>query len=167
VNPHFCCTKFHIFVLMSLHLQGTLARSCQYKKNKWRSSGISNILFAELLRELFCIMGLRELLSLPHFASHSVSALRLCHGALRHFWRIKRVWNGDIKHFTHNLHTFHTHCASLRIVAPRCASRFVADGPPSGGLVQSSPQSGYAVTTSFSGTTSAWYDEDVIWFKKS
>lgn len=37
---------------------------------------------------------------------------------------------------------------------------FVADGPPSGGLVQSSPQSGYAVTTSFSGTTSAWYDED-------
>ncbi|CAK9013480.1 unnamed protein product [Durusdinium trenchii] len=38
---------------------------------------------------------------------------------------------------------------------------FVADGPPTGGLVQCSPQSGYAVATSFSGTTSGWYDEDV------
>ena len=39
--------------------------------------------------------------------------------------------------------------------------RFLADGPPSGGIVQSSPQAGYAVTNSFSGTTFAWYDEDV------
>ncbi|CAJ1396666.1 unnamed protein product, partial [Effrenium voratum] len=38
---------------------------------------------------------------------------------------------------------------------------FVADGPPSGGLVQSNPQSGYAVTTAFSGITSGWYDEEV------
>lgn len=38
--------------------------------------------------------------------------------------------------------------------------RFLADGPPSGGIVQCTPQSGFAVTTAFSGTTFAWYDED-------
>lgn len=41
------------------------------------------------------------------------------------------------------------------------SAAFLADGPPSGGIVQSSPQAGYAVTNSFSGTTFAWYDEDV------
>ena len=45
--------------------------------------------------------------------------------------------------------------------------RFLADGPPSGGIVQCSPQSGYAVTSSFSGTTFAWYDEDVSCPSKS
>ena len=46
-------------------------------------------------------------------------------------------------------------CALIAAIACN-VMRFVADGP-SGGLVQSSPQSGYAVTTSFSG-----YDEGVI-----
>lgn len=39
--------------------------------------------------------------------------------------------------------------------------RFLADGPPTGGIVQITPQAGYAVTSSFSGTSFAWYDEDV------
>ncbi|CAK9031325.1 Galactosylceramidase [Durusdinium trenchii] len=38
---------------------------------------------------------------------------------------------------------------------------FLADGPPSGGLVTVSPVAGYAVTDAFSGTTFAWYDEQV------
>ncbi|CAK9051044.1 unnamed protein product [Durusdinium trenchii] len=38
---------------------------------------------------------------------------------------------------------------------------FLADGPPSGGLVQISPPHGIALTTSFSGKTTGWYDEDV------
>ena len=44
-----------------------------------------------------------------------------------------------------------------------CGCRFVADGPPTGGAVQTLPEAGYAVTTDFSATTSGWFDESVPW----
>lgn len=37
---------------------------------------------------------------------------------------------------------------------------FVADGPPTGGAVQTLPEAGYAVTSDFSATSSGWYDEN-------
>lgn len=50
---------------------------------------------------------------------------------------------------------------SLRDSIHRRTLRFLADGPPSGGTVQCSPQFGFAVTTAFAGTTMGWSDEDV------
>ena len=37
--------------------------------------------------------------------------------------------------------------------------RFVADAPPLDGIVTMTPQSGFAVTTAFAGTTANWVDE--------
>ena len=44
------------------------------------------------------------------------------------------------------------------LVMSACPTRFVADAPPMDGIVTMTPQSGLAVTTAFSGTTS-WVDE--------